>query len=491
MFANFSSTSEGLVESKPRPKPNGLNLSCLPCRRKKKRCDAARPTCGRCRNSYGRDVCVWSDEKRNRSRQSREIKADQRHIQSDSSPSTTAQSSSWEVAKSDTSTNSITSPVADCPMDLGFHGFCPWTIPDAVTNISPDLSPQMFLNISTTFQRRILCLDIDFKDSIIMDSLPLALDHPPLLHAWVACSVIALSRSMPYWYQKAIEHYDSAVSGLSRALQAQNETCDKWKRETVILPHLFEGFQSRSDESVLGKAHLRGAHELFNLRVKDRSPMSYHEALAAETLVSALGQLGLSCNWRHSPWIGFGGPELADLVFRASWLAHKTSLNTDDRQQVENIITRLSSWTAPACFEESLTTHLVLPPKRLVLLAKAYWCACSYLITHLSHHDGNPVVSDDTAFVTETLELLDQLTEYEQTINNHLWPLIVVGTAATSLESQEHIRSLLPQFNQALGPGSVKRAERFLEVAWRVDHNGEMYGRKIFKDRDALYQMFF
>jgi hypothetical protein len=164
-------------------------------------------------------------------------------------------------------------------------------------------------------------------------------------------------------------------------------------------------------------------------------------------------------------------------------------LNTDDRQQVENIITRLSSWTAPACFEESLTTHLDLPPKRLVLLAKAYWCACSYLITHLSHHDGNP--SDDTAFVTETLELLDQLTEYEQTINNHLWTLIVVGTAATSLKSQEHIRSLLPQFNQALGPGSVKRAERFLEVAWRVDQNGEMYGRKIFKDRDALYQMFF
>ncbi|THX58483.1 hypothetical protein D6D08_09058 [Aureobasidium pullulans] len=519
MFANFSSTSEGLVESKPRPKPNGLNLSCLPCRRKKKRCDAARPTCGRCRNSYGRDVCVWSDEKRNRGRQSREIKADQRHIQSDSSPSTTPQSSSWEVVKSDTSTNSITSPVADCPMDLRFHGFFPWTIPDAVTNISPDLSPQMFLNISTTFQRRILCLDIDFKDSIIMDSLPLALDHPPLLHAWVACSVIALSRSMPYWYEKAIKHYDSAVSGLSRALQAQNETGDKWKRETVILLHLFEGFQSRSDESALGKAHLRGAHELFNPRVKDKSPMSYHEALvlegyimhttnnylfqpdsqlpldhitkAAETLVSALEQLGLSCNWRHSPWIGFGGPELADLVFRASWLAHKTSLNTDDRQQVENIITRLSSWTAPACFEESLTTHLDLPPKRLVLLAKAYWCACSYLITHLSHHDGNPVVSDDTAFVTETLELLDQLTEYEQTINNHLWPLIVVGTAATSLKSQEHIRSLLPQFNQALGPGSVKRAERFLEVAWRVDHNGEMYGRKIFKDRDALYQMFF
>lgn len=98
----------------------------------------------------------------------------------------------------------------------------------------------MFLNISTTFQRRILCLDIDFKDSIIMDSLPLALDHPPLLHAWVACSVIALSRSMPYWYEKAIKHYDSAVSGLSRALQAQSETGDKWKRETVILLHLFE-----------------------------------------------------------------------------------------------------------------------------------------------------------------------------------------------------------------------------------------------------------
>jgi len=71
-------------------------------------------------------------------------------------------------------------------------------------------------------------------------SLPLALEHPTLLHAWVACSVIALSRSMPYWQEKAIRHYDSAVSGLSQALQDGQQTDDMWKRETVLLLHLFE-----------------------------------------------------------------------------------------------------------------------------------------------------------------------------------------------------------------------------------------------------------
>jgi hypothetical protein len=103
-----------------------------------------------------------------------------------------------------------------------------------------DLSPQAFLNISAAFQDQILCLQSDFNDSIVVHSLPLALENPTLLHAWVACSVIALSRSMPYWREKAIRHYDSAVSGLSQALQDKTHTDDKWKRETVLLLHLFE-----------------------------------------------------------------------------------------------------------------------------------------------------------------------------------------------------------------------------------------------------------
>jgi hypothetical protein len=45
---------------------------------------------------------------------------------------------------------------------------------------------------------------------------------------------------MPYWREKAIRHYDSAVSGLSQALQDKTHTDDKWKRETVLLLHLFE-----------------------------------------------------------------------------------------------------------------------------------------------------------------------------------------------------------------------------------------------------------
>ncbi|KAI4755775.1 hypothetical protein E4T52_12121 [Aureobasidium sp. EXF-3400] len=324
---------------------------------------------------------------------------------------------------------------------------------------------------------------------------------------------------MPYWHEKAIRHYDSAVSGLSQALQERPQTDDKWKRETVLLLHLFEGFQSKDGESALGKAHLRGAHELFNTTVKDKAPMSYHEILVLEayimhaannhlfqpdsqlpithisealkTLTSSLEHLELECNWRSSPWIGFGGPELADLVYRVSSFTHKPYLNDRDHLEVEDIIARLSSWTAPACQEESPLTHLDLPPKRLVLLARAYWCACSHLATQIVQEESLVSSFDTNAFVTETLQLLDQLIEYEHTINNHLWPLLVVGTAAFDPVTQEHIISLLPQFHQGLGPASLKRAETFLRVAWKTDSQGFMYGRKIFKDREALYQMFF
>ena len=108
------------------------------------------------------------------------------------------------------------------------------------SDIISDLSPRMMLSISLAFQNRVLCLEDNPQNSIIMQSLPLALEHPPLLHAWIACSVIALSRSMPFWHEKAIQHYDSAVAGLSQALQVPKRSSDKWKRETVILLHLFE-----------------------------------------------------------------------------------------------------------------------------------------------------------------------------------------------------------------------------------------------------------
>jgi hypothetical protein len=83
------------------------------------------------------------------------------------------------------------------------------------------------------------------------------------------------------------------------------------------------------------------------MTVTDKTPMSYHEVLvleayimhttnnhlfqpdsqlpithiseALETLTSALERLNMDCNWRNSPWIGFAGPELADLVYRVSF----------------------------------------------------------------------------------------------------------------------------------------------------------------------------
>jgi hypothetical protein len=233
-------------------------------------------------------------------------------------------------------------------------------------------------------------------------------------------------------------------------------------------------------------------HTINNHLFQPDSQLSItHISEALGQLTSALEQLNMECNWRSCPWIGFGGPELADLVYRVSFFTHKPELDIKDHQEVEGIIARLSTWTAPACQEESLSMSLDLPPKRLVLLAQAYWCACSHLATQLAQEESLTMSFDGNAFVTETLKLVDQLVEYEHTINNHLWPLLVVGTAASDLATQEHIISLLPKFQQGLGPASLRRAERFLRVAWKADSQGSMYGRKIFKDREALYQMFF
>jgi hypothetical protein len=234
-------------------------------------------------------------------------------------------------------------------------------------------------------------------------------------------------------------------------------------------------------------------------------PLS-HVTEALQTLTCALEKLDMTCNWRNSPWIGYMGLELVDVTYKISLLTHKTSLNDEDNERVREILSTLSAWTAPACQEDYLaaSTHslqdLDLPPRRSVLLARAYWCACSYLATTLHNqidnvendNDNSDTKINTNAFVTETIALLTQLTQYGHATNNQLWPLVVIGTAATTLPLQTQITALLPRFNQSLGLESIKRAERFLAVAWKIDEvSGQMYGRRIFRDRDALYHMFF
>jgi hypothetical protein len=158
MLTKFTNTSQGLVESKPRTKSSGLNVSCLPCkfnvkdikpvanvvltfdglkgRRKKKKCDLIKPICGRCRNSYGQDECVWTDGQKGRRSRPRRITSSQEpehEPEPESSPISPSSSTSTSLSLS----MSAITPSTDYPMDLGFENFCSWSIPDVVTNISP------------------------------------------------------------------------------------------------------------------------------------------------------------------------------------------------------------------------------------------------------------------------------------------------------------------------------------------------------------------
>jgi hypothetical protein len=166
MFTKFTNTSQGLVESKPRTKPSGLNVSCLPCkfdvkdmkpvasvvltfdglkgRRKKKRCDLTKPICGRCRNSYGQDECVWSDVQKGQRSRPRRITSSQEpehEPEPEASPISPSSSTStpWSLSRPATTLST------DYPMDLGFENFCSWSIPDVVTNISPYGRDQLFV----------------------------------------------------------------------------------------------------------------------------------------------------------------------------------------------------------------------------------------------------------------------------------------------------------------------------------------------------------
>ena len=281
----------------------------------------------------------------------------------------------------------------------------------------------------------------------------------------------------------------------------------------------LQGFQSKSDESVLGKAHLRGAHELFSPLLNSSSPITYHDALilegyimhttnnclfqpdstlpmdhiteALERLQQSLEGVGMALDWRSCPWIGFLGKDLVDIIYKVSWLTRKQNLDETDLQALDELDTRLSNWVAPAYHDDALTpTNHNLRPKRLALLARIYWSACSYLTITLIHHhrpvhsQENDLLLDIRPLITEALDLLDELTNYTDTINNHLWAVLVIGTAVSDLDAREEIKNLLSQFERTFGVETVKRAERFLDKAWTVDDG-------IFGHKGVLGGMFF
>lgn len=458
MYAKFSISSEGLVEATRKP-------SCAPCRRKKKKCDGVQPRCSLCRDSYGRDECTWPATRRGRKASTSKEPAEDQKIDEDAFEPCARP----EIAELSAS-----------------------TLPDALLQALPELSPEEILQASETFQRVILCNHPSYKKSVLTLSLPLAVEHEPLMHAWISSILLVIPDNAPRWRQKSVLHYDLAVQGLKTAIVAGNPS-DEWKRAAVLLCHALELLQPMPSSDLM-RSHLRAAHCIFRLATENLGvPASLHDTLLFEgyivraamncllqqdmyrklpfdymhTLVSmhkrGLDRQLLELNPFNCPWLGATGPEVIQTVYEASWL------------KVNGLVSRQYSDKALEIRESLVIAGNTDDPTKEppqhhqpYTVRYAWRSACLALLNNtLSGSDGEVPESEDT--IGKGLLHLDYLTEKNCNDVPIIWPLIVFGALTFSHEHYTMCNAIADRFRRAMPSEAVDSIVAFWTQEQRIE----------------------
>lgn len=348
-------------------------------------------------------------------------------------------------------------------------------------------------------------------------SLLTAVGDPTLFHAWVSCCAAAVSNSRPEWKEEALLHYDHAVNGFSRALRRKSSQSEEWTLATVLLLMIFEEFQLDQDESAACRAHINGAHHLFQLSVKQQNPpeslhgilclegyvfraavnnlfqpnqnlpFNYVEKLLAY-LMSAKTRAGLS-SYHFSPWVGISG-DLLDIAFKLSWLKQRLPLQGHDLVSAVAISNKLTSWPLSEGTQSTSVQSDDLPLHE-IQAAKLYWLACSLLLHKLLYTDATSEDPSIRGFSQQGCTVLTELIETDHISQTVLWPLTVLGTAALGPDERSGFDEILTYCSKRAGFGTVKRIRELFHCAWDDESpSTAMHGAGLLLDVDAMRMMF-
>lgn len=383
-------------------------------------------------------------------------------------------------------------PVIDRPL---------FDLPLEVSRVSPDMTSSMLLSMASTFERTRLTVGTRFDLSILKLCLPIIVQNPPLLHAWVSCGAMATSGSSPSQRQRGLVHYHHAIRGLSNVLQNDCFTDPEWKLSTVLLLHIFEEYQV-PDDYTAPVTHLKGVHHLLRLSLQSTqtNPCSVHSLLLTEgvifrTVVNSIFQpepslpfdhveqlliylstakrhLG-QASWRSSPWIGVAG-DLFDIAFKLSWLRQRIPLDEACRGLLVRLQERLES-----CPLSDLATKSDLPGD-VVETARLFHMGCTLLFLFIEHTSVtfslSTIANSDSRlfppfYVPPNLALdarsrLSNLAASRTLCVTHLWPLILFAISASTEADQAIYTDILKQCSWNCGQGTIARIKRLLFHTW-------------------------
>lgn len=298
------------------------------------------------------------------------------------------------------------------------------------------------------FQRKILCNIPSYKRPSVLDlAIPLAVQHEPLMHAWVSCILLATPGNPPQHRQKSVMHYDQAVSGLKSAILV-NSPSDEWKRATALLCHAIELLQP-VPSSHLARSHLSGALCMFG--AEPEVPNSEHDTLLLEAYLIrvatncllqqdihqnlpldymskllgahrlALARDSLSVTPQNCPWLGAFGAELMDVIYRASWLIKNCPLPEGKDVGMAEVWERCTHNIEALANDNTATGNTKNAHERCI-----YFLACQALLATLIPDPQCSVQMLDSS-IAEGLKRLEAMTRASCENNTMFWPLIIFG----------------------------------------------------------------
>lgn len=324
-------------------------------------------------------------------------------------------------------------------------------------------------------------------------SLPLAIMHEPLLHAWISSILLAMPDDAPQLRQESVIHYDHAVRGLKTSVLIGSPS-EEWKRATAMLCHAIELLQP-VPSSQLARSHLSAAHHMFHPVVENvEIPTNGHDTLLFEAYIirtatnclfqqdihkhlpfdyveklsamhiSALKRRSLAMTPQNCPWLSSHDPQMMDLVYKISWICAQDS-PTDlpaSREAVE-------VWKSLGDMEKTHDRESQpADDYHYMTTQRVYLNACRALLRPLiPGSDLERAALDNEILVSAGLRDLEALIQGSSDDITMLWPMIVLAVLSTS--NQTLCSEITMRFRAAASIHTLDSITAFLAKVWETE----------------------
>lgn len=337
------------------------------------------------------------------------------------------------------------------------------------------------------------------------------------MHAYAACGAALLSKPGNQWEQLAVNHYSKAVNSVRDALRNyKHYEKDEWLLATVNALHIFEVSISakvsktmsltyfwqtiRQDVKSPSRLHLDGAKRLYQLSLNNKKPQNrLHKVLLEEyifefaiastftpmrdvgstryddlqdllqALVGNREETSFAKDWTESALLGVSH-EFFNYIFKLSYLRRKVPLQGDDLIEAVTILTKLQAWRPlTVTVSNSIDDEMLIPPWEMIVMARLYHAASLIYVSKIL----DPSLLTDAPVVREMVErgqrILQEVPDHKwQQASVLIWPLLILGIAAVSVEERECFYSPLKFLLSVTNLGCVRTVLTLLKSSWAL-----------------------